>query len=240
LGYKESNWTGRLLIRRIKKHYGVDYKQANIYILLKELGISYQRPTRLYGECKEEVQESFKKKLKKKLEESIDTVFLAQDECSLLSLPTKHQKWAQKGRQPKVVTYTSKRKRKKHHGGYKSPEWDTKAVFLLIPVTARHFWYFSNPFLEEYPKQNICMILDNVRFHHAKVVQEFLEENPRLEFLFFLHILRISILRNGYSSGSEKKSPITMVSLPFDSLFKSVLSILYIITTTEPPLFNHC
>jgi transposase len=65
LGYKESNWTGRLLIRRIKKHYGVDYKQANIYILLKELGISYQRPTRLYGECKEEVQESFKKNSKK-------------------------------------------------------------------------------------------------------------------------------------------------------------------------------
>lgn len=60
-GYKESNWTGRLLIRRIKKHYGVDYKQANIYILLKYLGISYQRPTRLYGECSNEEKESFKK-----------------------------------------------------------------------------------------------------------------------------------------------------------------------------------
>ena len=28
------------------------------------------------------------------------------------------------------------------------------------------------------------MILDNVRFHHAKKVQEFLEKNPRLQFLF--------------------------------------------------------
>ena len=66
LGYVESNWTARLLIRRIKQHYNVDYKQANIYVLLKELGISYQRPTRLYGECSKEEQEAFKKKSKKR------------------------------------------------------------------------------------------------------------------------------------------------------------------------------
>lgn len=28
------------------------------------------------------------------------------------------------------------------------------------------------------------MILDNVRFHHSKAVQEFLQKNPRLEFFF--------------------------------------------------------
>lgn len=64
LGYKQSNWTGKLLMRRMREKYGVEYKQANIYVLLKSLGISYQRPTRLYGECSKEKQEDFKKNFK--------------------------------------------------------------------------------------------------------------------------------------------------------------------------------
>ena len=66
IGYKQSNWTGKLLMRRMREKYGVEYKQANIYVLLKSLGISYQRPTRLYGECSKEKQEDFKKNFKVK------------------------------------------------------------------------------------------------------------------------------------------------------------------------------
>lgn len=35
-----------------------------------------------------------------------------------------------------------------------------------------------------YPRGFIVMILDNVRFHHAKVIQKYLKRYPRLLFLF--------------------------------------------------------
>jgi hypothetical protein len=92
------------------------------------------------------------------------TVFLAQGECSLRSRPTKHQKWAQQGRQLRSSHLYQQEKEKKHHGRYKSPGMGHKAVFLLIPVTARHFWYVSNPFLRNHPKQNICRLLANPPF----------------------------------------------------------------------------
>lgn len=60
-GYKQSNWTGKLIRKRIKKHYGVEYKRSSIYPLLKSLGLTIQRPNRLYGEADKEAQEAFKK-----------------------------------------------------------------------------------------------------------------------------------------------------------------------------------
>ncbi len=60
-GYQQSNWTGKLIRKRIKKHYGIDYKRSSIYPLLKSLGLTIQRPNRLYGEADKKAQEAFKK-----------------------------------------------------------------------------------------------------------------------------------------------------------------------------------
>lgn len=64
LGYKQSNWTGKLIRKRIEKHYGIAYKRSSIYPLLKSLGLTIQRPNRLYGEADQEEQERFKKNSK--------------------------------------------------------------------------------------------------------------------------------------------------------------------------------
>jgi hypothetical protein len=50
----------------------------------------------------------------------------------------------------------------------------TQSSLFVDTGDSQTFLVFLKSILEEYPKQNICMILDNVRFHHAKVVQEFL------------------------------------------------------------------
>lgn len=59
---------------------------------------------------------------------------------------------------------------------------------LLGAVAPRGNRYTFREFLEQilaaYPGKNILLILDNVRFHHAKDTQAFLETEPRCKLLF--------------------------------------------------------
>lgn len=63
-GYKQSNWTGKLIRKRLEEKYGVVYKRSSIYPLLKALGFTLQRPQRLYGEADIDAQNGFKKNSK--------------------------------------------------------------------------------------------------------------------------------------------------------------------------------
>ena len=91
--------------------------------------------------------------------------------------------WAKKGRQPKVITFTSKRERKSIIAATNLRTGAQTSLFFDTG-DSRTFIEFLKVVLQEYPQENICMILDNVRFHHSKLVQEFLEKNSRLEFMF--------------------------------------------------------
>lgn len=49
---------------------------------------------------------------------------------------------------------------------------------------AEVFLSFLHRILKLYPSGKIVMILDNARVHHAKLLNPFLKENPRLELCF--------------------------------------------------------
>src|ERR1700744_392027 len=42
-GYNTATWTGPLLIDWLKNRYGIEYKKAQIYNIIKSLGFSYQK-----------------------------------------------------------------------------------------------------------------------------------------------------------------------------------------------------
>jgi transposase len=69
-GYNTSTWTGPVLIDRIHKEWGVKYKKAQIYNLLKKLGLSYQKGRAKYPETTQQQKQAFKKVLKKTPEKS--------------------------------------------------------------------------------------------------------------------------------------------------------------------------
>ena len=64
-GFNSATWTGPLLIEWIKKQYGVEYKKAQIYNIIKSLGFSYQKGKGIFPEADEQKQEIFKEGLKK-------------------------------------------------------------------------------------------------------------------------------------------------------------------------------
>jgi transposase len=51
-GYNSSTWTGLLLIDLIEKRYGIFYKKAQIYNILKNLGLTFQKGKGIYPESK--------------------------------------------------------------------------------------------------------------------------------------------------------------------------------------------
>ena len=64
-GYNTATWTGPLLIEWIQKQYGVVYKRAQIYNIIKSLGFTYQKGRGLFPETDTQKQEAFKTGLKK-------------------------------------------------------------------------------------------------------------------------------------------------------------------------------
>ncbi len=61
--YNSATWTGLLLIDWIKNNYGIEYKKAQIYNILKGLNLTFQKGKGIYPEAiqREEKVEALKK-----------------------------------------------------------------------------------------------------------------------------------------------------------------------------------
>lgn len=64
-GYNSGTWTGPMLIDWIRNSFGIEYKKAQIYNIVKQMGFSYQRAKGFYPEADVRAQQDFKEDLKK-------------------------------------------------------------------------------------------------------------------------------------------------------------------------------
>jgi len=64
-GYNTSTWSGPILIDYVKNRYDITYMKAQIYNVLKTLGLSFQKGRPTYPEADEKTREEFKTHLKK-------------------------------------------------------------------------------------------------------------------------------------------------------------------------------
>lgn len=110
---------------------------------------------------------------------------LAEDEAALSSIATTSRMWAEKGRQPIVAINTSAHRKHATLFGAVSI-FDNKHYSAIADRgNTQTFWNFVEYILEENPDKNIVMIMDNVRFHHAKVIKEILLPRvKRIRFVF--------------------------------------------------------
>ena len=67
-GYNSSTWTGLMLIDWIEKKFKIHYKKAQIYNILRKLGLSFQKGKGVYPETetRNEKVELLKKKMNQK------------------------------------------------------------------------------------------------------------------------------------------------------------------------------
>lgn len=64
-GFNTSTWSGPILRDYIKKTYGIDYKKAQIYNILKSMGLTYQKGKASYAEADDQAKQEFVEALKK-------------------------------------------------------------------------------------------------------------------------------------------------------------------------------
>jgi len=101
-------------------------------------------------------------------------VILFEDECSLSNTATVSYKWAEKGKQPKVEQKQSNKERVTLFGGV-----DRKRGIVITQKAERGnaitFKKFLKKILRKLRKYKgkIWLILDNVKYHHAKLLKPF-------------------------------------------------------------------
>lgn len=110
---------------------------------------------------------------------------LYEDECSLSNTATLGYKWSQKGSQPIIAQKQSKRERQTVFGSYNYNTGQITVSFADKGNSKTFKKHLQKVLYEyrDYPK--IIMVLDNVKYHHAKRIQNWLKKQDKLE-LFFL------------------------------------------------------
>ena len=122
-------------------------------------------------------------KIKKKLLSGGIDVILFEDESMIRDYQAIMKTWFPVGKQRIIPTYG------KHEGvklaGFLDYETGSVYVEEHKKYDAGVFLGFLKTVLQKYPSGKIVMILDNAKIHHAKLLQDFLEENSeRLELVF--------------------------------------------------------
>ena len=113
----------------------------------------------------------------------MDTVLLFEDEFFLSNTATTNYKWGEKGKQP-VVDSKQRRERQTAMGSY---NFKTGQITVTFHKTGnyqsfkKHLKKVLNIYKE---KSKIVMVLDNVRFHHAKLLKKWLQKHPKLELMY--------------------------------------------------------
>jgi putative transposase len=183
-GYPSGTWTGAMAISYIAKTFGVVYKRAQIYNLLHELGFSFQRGRGYYPEKqgREEKVEEIKKKLQSLDSES---VVVYEDEASVSNTATVSYAWSEIGIQPRIEVPQRRKERRTIFGCV-----NTKTGEFIEQVSergnTRTFFSLLLKVANANKGKKVYMIVDNVRFHHAKRLKPILERYSHIMELIFL------------------------------------------------------
>lgn len=109
---------------------------------------------------------------------------LYEDEFSLSNTATLNYTWSEKGEQPHVPCKQRNRERKTVFGSYNF-QTGQMTINFSEKGNSKTFKKHLKKVLYEYRKHSkIIMVLDNVRYHHAKKLKKWLGSNPKLEFVF--------------------------------------------------------
>lgn len=180
LGYLFGFWTVATLCTHLAV-LGVCLSRAVLRRALLDLELVWRRPKHTLPEDPKARQRMWAL-FERVMRASTETVLLCEDECDIHLLPVLRAMWMSKGKQARVPTPGSNRKRSVFGALELGTGGWTYAVFERR--RSAEFIQFLEQLLVTYPGRPILLVLDNASIHTAQAVRVWLEAHPRLELVW--------------------------------------------------------
>nr|WP_191452955.1 IS630 family transposase [Halogeometricum sp. CBA1124] len=159
-------WTPALVQEYLEETYGVEYSIPSCRRLLKEAGLSYQKPRRSAAEADEDEQEAFHDELKKKRRE-MDATVVCIDQTKKSVQVEPRAAWFPRGTRPSVEL--SGQRDWTCLLGAITENGDRFFSRFIEYVTAEHAKHFILALCKEY-EDDLIVVLDGAPYFQASVV----------------------------------------------------------------------
>jgi transposase len=177
--------TAKDIRQHILEAYSVKYSVIGVTKLLHRLGFSYKKPKIIPGKADMKKQQRFLAiyaKLKTRMDK-VDHLYFA-DATHPQHTTKPSYGWILRGKEhDKLVKTASGRQRLNLNGALNLKTH--QAIVLSEPtINAASVIRLGNRLLRRHPKGKVYVILDNARYHHAKLVAEWRKKHGRIKFIF--------------------------------------------------------
>jgi transposase len=172
------------IIQFVKVKFQVTYSKSGIKHLLKRLNFTYHKPKHVPGKLDTQKQKKWLRYYHWLRKLKADTaIFLFGDACHPHGNGSPNYGWIYKGEE-KHLKSNSGRQRLNVNGVI---DIDTLDITVTMPpsVNAQSMIELGTKILEKYPgEKKIYWIVDNAKYHYAKIFKDWLKTNPRIKILY--------------------------------------------------------
>jgi transposase len=174
-------WTVVLLQTHLLIGLGLQLSHSSVRRLVHAMGYAWRRPRHVLPKDPE-TDSKMRHICSTLLTAPADAVVFCLDECDIHLMPVLRAMWMRRGQQADVPTPGHNRKR----GIFGALELEGGAFHYTITLSKKavDFIAFLEMLTSAYPDRPMYLVLDNASIHHAKLVQKWLEEQPRVHLLF--------------------------------------------------------
>lgn len=174
-------WTVALLQMHLLIGLGLQLSHSSVRRLVHAMGYVWRRPRHVLPKDPE-TDSKMRHICSTLLAAPAHAVVLCLDECDIHLMPVLRAMWMQCGQQADVPTPGHNRKR----GIFGALNLEGGAFHYTVTLSKKavDFIAFLEKLTSAYPGLPMYLVLDNASIHHAKLVQQWLEEHPRVHLLF--------------------------------------------------------
>ncbi len=185
-GFETDFWTCRRLIQVIKQELGIILSQPTMWRMLRDAGMTYQKPERKYFEANKEIRKKWLRyqfpwilrKVKK-----YKAILYFEDESSISLTAFLGKTWAPRGKTPTQRVHSSR-------GSIPAMSAITKTghlVFSLLnkTIASEEVIRFLGQLLKHHKRRHIVVVMDQARPHVSKKTKRFINMQKRLH-VFYL------------------------------------------------------
>lgn len=185
-GYETDFWTCGRLTQVIRSEWEISISKVTVWRHIKEAGLTYQKPERVYFEVNEKARKEWLKNELPKIRATVkkyNAVLYFEDEANISLTAFLGKTWSPCGKTPKQRV-TGKR------GGVSAMSAVTKSGNLLFRlldkrIASKDVINFLSQILKHHKRRHVVVVMDKAPPHTSKKTQEFIENQKRLH-VFYL------------------------------------------------------